>query len=374
MKNKASVGRLILGAFAAAFVAAALFGTAASAQAKPYYEGKTITIIVGFSPGGGSDLGARAIANYLGEHIDGHPTVIVENMPGAGSIKAANFVYERAPKDGTTVLFGAWFLASQRMGMVGMRVKYDKLTLVAPTRSPGGFVTYMRTDAVPGGYHGPKDIFRTKNLRIAGVAPTASVDRRLTLSFKTLGIPIIHVFGYKGLAAAGHSVRTGESQATVVALNGYEKSVVPNLVKPGLAVPLFYWSLEDDSGKPIPNEYMPKGIPSFYEFYQQAAGHAPSGKYWEALRTVNDIAEVATHIFFGPPGMNSEATKALRAGVIATLKDPRYITQAKKIATYPQIYVPVEKVEALVPRVMNASPEFFKVLEEITNPQNMSKK
>jgi tripartite-type tricarboxylate transporter receptor subunit TctC len=126
-------------------------------------------------------------AEYLGKHIEGNPTVIVRNMTGAGGITAANYTYEKAPKDGTTVLFGAWYLLSEGMEMQGMRVKYDELTLVAPTRSPGSYVTYMRKDAVLEGYKEPKDILKAKKLRVAGVALTSNVDQRLQLSFKALG-------------------------------------------------------------------------------------------------------------------------------------------------------------------------------------------
>jgi tripartite-type tricarboxylate transporter receptor subunit TctC len=69
----------------------------------PYYEGKTIRIIVGFSAGGGFDLYARVIARHMGKHIPGNPTIIVENMTGAGSLISANYVYKVAKPDGLTI-------------------------------------------------------------------------------------------------------------------------------------------------------------------------------------------------------------------------------------------------------------------------------
>ena len=72
----------------------------ALAQA-PFYQGRTIQIVVGFGPGGGYDAYARLIARTIGSHIPGNPTLIVQNMPGAGSRVAANWLYNVAPRDGT---------------------------------------------------------------------------------------------------------------------------------------------------------------------------------------------------------------------------------------------------------------------------------
>jgi tripartite-type tricarboxylate transporter receptor subunit TctC len=76
---------------------------AAAADEKSFYDGNTINIIVGFGPGGGYDLYARLLAQYLGKHIPGRPTVVVQNMAGAGGIRAANYVYTAAPKNGTVI-------------------------------------------------------------------------------------------------------------------------------------------------------------------------------------------------------------------------------------------------------------------------------
>ena len=80
------------------------FGPAAAAdEAADFYRGRTITVIVGFGAGGGYDIYARLLARYLGNHIPGQPNVVVQNMEGAGSVRAANYVYSVAPKDGTVI-------------------------------------------------------------------------------------------------------------------------------------------------------------------------------------------------------------------------------------------------------------------------------
>ena len=350
--------------------AAAGFGSPAEAQ---YFKGKNVDVIVGFSTGGGSDLAARAIANHLSGHIPGNPSVVVKNMPGAGSMKAANFIYEKAAKDGTTVFFGPWYLLSQRLKVRGLRAQYDKLTMIAPARSPGGFVTYMRKDAVPGGYKEPKDILKAKRLRVAGVSPTSSVDRRLALSFSTLGVDFNHVTGHRGLSRASQSVRRGEMQASALALSAYNRSVVPNMVKPGLVVPLFYWSLEDANGNPQKNPLI-SGIPTFREFYEQVHGKPLSGDTWEAYRIVNAMAEVATHNLFGPPDMKPEAVEALRKGFSATLKDPNYIKQAQKVATYAHELVDLKRARMLIPAAQKVDQKILDILVRYSNPERVPRK
>src|SRR5689334_9200272 len=76
------------------------------AQADPvedFYKGKTITLIAGYSSGGGFDLYSRIMANFLGKHVPGQPRIVVQNMPGAGSLRAASHVYNVAAKDGTVI-------------------------------------------------------------------------------------------------------------------------------------------------------------------------------------------------------------------------------------------------------------------------------
>src|SRR5258708_18901592 len=76
---------------------------AAADEPADFYRGKTISVIVGFGAGGGYDIYARLLAHYLGNHIAGQPNVVVQNMEGAGSVRASNYVYSVAPKDGTVI-------------------------------------------------------------------------------------------------------------------------------------------------------------------------------------------------------------------------------------------------------------------------------
>ena len=92
--------------YALAVLAAASIGTApcAAQSVADFYKGKTISIVMGTGPGGSYDLYGRTIAEHLPRHIPGHPTIIVEHMPGAGGVIAGNYIYAPAPQDGSKIL------------------------------------------------------------------------------------------------------------------------------------------------------------------------------------------------------------------------------------------------------------------------------
>src|SRR5262245_57157223 len=94
---------MTLRCFASALAVAGALTVAAPAAAQDFYRGKTITIVVGFSPGGGFDITARALARHIGRHIPGNPTVVVQNMPGAGTLTSVHYLDLGAPKDGTAL-------------------------------------------------------------------------------------------------------------------------------------------------------------------------------------------------------------------------------------------------------------------------------
>src|SRR5258705_11381166 len=92
-----------LGGLLGGLALAAAASPASADSVADFYRGKTVTLITGYTAGGGFDLYTRIIANYLGKHIPGRPRIVVQNMPGAGSLRAASHVYNVAPKDGTVI-------------------------------------------------------------------------------------------------------------------------------------------------------------------------------------------------------------------------------------------------------------------------------
>lgn len=113
------------------FFIAILFGSVNSAPAAPYYQGKAITIVVGYAPGGGFDRLARLIAKHLGSHIPGNPVVIVQNMPGAASMIATNHLYNVAKPDGLTIgSIDRGLAVAQLLQAKGIRFDLRKLSWI----------------------------------------------------------------------------------------------------------------------------------------------------------------------------------------------------------------------------------------------------
>ena len=95
--------RSLIVAGAATLASFTVPATAQSPSVESFYKGKTITLVVGFTPGGGYDLNARAVARFMGDHIPGKPKVVIQNMPGAGGLTAANWLAQIAPRDGSAI-------------------------------------------------------------------------------------------------------------------------------------------------------------------------------------------------------------------------------------------------------------------------------
>src|SRR5262245_65420590 len=106
-----------------------------------FYRGRTVSFVVGFGPGGGYDLYARVISRHIGRHIPGNPIVVVQNMDGAGSVRASNYVYSVAPKDGTVIAAVNQNMPMyQLLGGAGAQFEADKLVWLGSMANSNGVV------------------------------------------------------------------------------------------------------------------------------------------------------------------------------------------------------------------------------------------
>jgi tripartite-type tricarboxylate transporter receptor subunit TctC len=189
---------------AALIVLTSIFAAPTSAA----YEGKTIRIVVGFSPGGGFDVYSRVLARHLPKHIPGNPTIIVQNMPGAGSLIAANHVYRVAAPDGLTLghFIGSLFMA-QVLERPGIEFDARKFQYIgAPARDTpvcvltraSGITNINQWKAAP------------TPVKLGGSSPGNTTDDYPKILKATLGLPLQVVSGYKGTAEIKLAAENGE--------------------------------------------------------------------------------------------------------------------------------------------------------------------
>jgi tripartite-type tricarboxylate transporter receptor subunit TctC len=197
---------------AALTIVAALAAPSVSARADDvasFYKGKTITIVVGYAPGGGADLWARFIARHLGKHVPGEPNVIVQNMPGAGGFLAVANVYNNAPKDGTSILLPtSTAIAAPLMGIPNVRWETFKFHWL-------GNLTRDVSSCVASGRSGIKSITEAATREIVfsadGMDDPASHHPRMLANL--LGYKNRVIAGYKGTGPAFLALETGEVDA-----------------------------------------------------------------------------------------------------------------------------------------------------------------
>jgi len=288
----------------------------ASAQT-PFYQGKTIRIIVGSTTGGGYDLWARLLAQHLGKYLPGNPGLIVQNMPGAGSMVAANHVYNLAKPDGLTV--GAILPALYFDQLVGRKeVQFDwaKFTWIG---SPEQNVPlhYMRADTP---YKTVEDIRNAKEPPRCGSSGTGTTGHYIPrLLEETLRLKHAIVGGYQGGSEIDLAVEKGEVvcwSPLIATFFGREPYI--RWYKTGFVRVLIQMGKKRDPRL--------ESVPTIYELMEQYKT-PEAGK--RLARVILTAATLGRPIV-APPGLPAERTKVLRQAYVDTLKDPDLLAQVKK--------------------------------------------
>ena len=245
--------RVLSMALAGAAMALAGFSGAAEAQ---FYKGKRITILINYSAGGPTDIEGRLVAKHLSKHIPGNPRIIVKNVPGAGGITGSNYMGEVAKPDGLSLAIFTPPLISQVLQDPGLRVDFSKFVWLAGIGHPQ--VCYIRKDA-GSGVSSVEDVLKIKGFKAAGMRTTSSHDLRFRMALDLLGADYKYVTGYKGLAKVVAGVMQNETQFSCGSVPGFRKNVEPNLIQPGHAISLWYYSAVDPKGMEVRNPHL-KGI------------------------------------------------------------------------------------------------------------------
>jgi tripartite-type tricarboxylate transporter receptor subunit TctC len=193
---------------ALAVLAAAILPLPSLNAQEPYFKGKQIRIVVGLSTGGGYDRAARLISRYMGKYIPGNPDFVVQNMPGAGSVSAANYVWGVAKPDGLTLLapHNNFYLA-QLSGQKEAKFDLTKFQWIGSLENDD-MIMFARADAP---FKTVADIIRAKELPKCGSTGVGSSDYVLSkILDETVGMKVAHVTGYPGSSEIALAMERGE--------------------------------------------------------------------------------------------------------------------------------------------------------------------
>lgn len=283
------------------------------AAADDFYKGRTIRIVVGFSAGGGFDTYARAIARHMGKHIPGQPSIIVENMTGAGSLIAANHVYKAAKPDGLTIghFIGGLFLG-QVLGQKGIEFDARKFEFIGAPITDHVVCAMTRASGITS----VEAWMASKTpVKMGGIAPgTSTPDNATRILRHALGLPIQLVSGYKGTADVRLAAESGEIAGGCW---GWDSVSVT-------------WSKALATGDAVvilqANRRTHPDLPKVPQAIKLAKSE--EGRQMIDVGIHGDSNIVRTYTL--PPGTPKDRVQLLRKAFEATLKDPEFVADAKK--------------------------------------------
>lgn len=333
----------------------------ASAQPAEPYAGKTITIIVGLDAGGTADTLVRSLTGYIRKHTPGNPTVIVQNMPGAAGALAINYLMEKAPRDGSTVVYQPWDPLGQALGNPSLRARYEQFEYIGGTSDIR--VMYARRDAIPGGLNAPADIMKADGIAVGALNNTDLSGLIAKLALETLGVRHKFIAGYRGGNDIFLAMQRGEVQLHTTSI-GTLRTRSRQFIISGQGIEIAYHVTTDREGRFERNRYI-TDIPPFPELFRQIHGRPPSGPTYDALNwLVQQFGDVA-YVGLAPPGTPAPALAALRAGLEAASNDPEFAEYATKTNGLPYTFVPVERGRAIFKSLAEVSPEVLATVRKL---------
>jgi tripartite-type tricarboxylate transporter receptor subunit TctC len=323
----------------------------AAAQSEGDFRGKTIRLIIGTSTGGGVDLYARLVAQHLGRHLPGEPVILPQNMPGASSVVAANYLYTRAKPDGLTLgaLQGGAFF-DQVLGRDTAKFEWAKFTWIgSPERLEAQL--YMRADSP---YKTLEDIWRASEAPRCGGAGTGATGYFVPkILEETLGLKFKTVTGYQSGGEIDIAVERGELHCRAYDIGSFVgREPTRTWFENGFVKSLIQTGRKRDARL--------GDVPTLYELMDKQ-------KTADALRRMATV--VLSSGGFGrphmaPPGMSPELARTIRDGYAKMLKDPEFIADVKK-RRYDLEPVSWEEMQSLAKEVTSQPPEVLERVKRI---------
>jgi tripartite-type tricarboxylate transporter receptor subunit TctC len=295
-------------AVAAASVAAAVTGAHAQTL-EEFYRGKTLSMVIGYPTGGSNDIYARAVARHIGKHIPGNPTVIPRNMPGGGSLIAANHVFNMAPKDGTTLsLIAPTIPLEERLGVPNVKLKsaeFNWIGRVAPSVNMTFVMATVPVKTIQDTFK--REVILGASARSSTVAVYPAVVANVT------GAKFKIVLGYPSSTAAMLAMERGEVEGHSTSLE-VVRATHPEWLPTKKIKPLVQYALKRHHELP--------DVPMSWEL-----GRNDDER--QILRVVANATEVGKMIL-STPDTPADRIAALRRAFDATMKDPAFVAELKK--------------------------------------------
>lgn len=342
--------------------AVALPLSATGAASEDFYEGKTITCVVPYAPGGGTDAFFRVVVPHLARLIPGQPDIIINNMDGAGGMKANNYASNEMPNDGSEMLCAPWLSIAQLTQREGVRFDYSKMRVVG---GEGAISTAVVNKNVM--IDGDRTTIGqgSQPLVLAGLSPSSTLDLRHRLGLDILGVEYLYVPGYRGSAKQIPAFVSGEVSYIGMNYGTYAAAMKDALVENG---PGMLWLELDNidadgnaSGSDVLKEL---GVPTLTELHAEMNdGAMPSGEHWEAYKVLDQLASMGLSVWF-PEGTSDEVVEAVRAGWEALPSDPEFIAAHEKAFGKPVGFVSYEDALRAQQSVGNVDPAIVTFFQE----------
>ncbi len=275
-----------------------------------FFKGKTITVAVGAGVVGSYAIYSRLVADHMGRHIAGQPNMVFKSMPGAGGLRATNFAYNAAPKDGSFILLIVQTAAVDQL-LKAKKAKFDVRKFQFLGRLNDN--TPISVGWVPAGVTS-LDVVRNRTVPSSGTGPASPTNILPSILNTYAGTKYRVISGYKGAGGMKLAMERGETQAMVASLTTFQSSLA-NYVKENKVKILV--QLAQKRHRDIPE------IPTAAELCSSKEGKAVANFFASSA----DVGRA----FVVPPGVPAERVKALRSAFSSMLKDKEFVAAANRL-------------------------------------------
>jgi tripartite-type tricarboxylate transporter receptor subunit TctC len=334
-------------------VSALLSGSASAQSVESFYRGKQIRLVIGFGPGGGYDLYARTLAQHMGPHIPGNPTIVPQNVPSGGNVQVANDLYNVLPRDGTVfAAFASGVPAAPFFSPDQAKFDPAKLTWIGSANTETQIDYVWHTAPVR-----TLEELKTHELIIGGDSPgDATVDYPL-LDNAVLGLKYKLIMGYKSTSEIDLALERGEVFGNAGVAWGSLKTRHPDWIKDGKVIVIAQYGA-------VKHPELPD-VPQILTLAHNDADR-------EALDLMFSRQEMGRP-FAAPPEMPADRAAALRRAFDDTMKDPAFLADAaqRRLEILP---MSGEAVAAIVQKVVATPPDVVERVKKILSGASQKEK